>query len=169
MAKLRLTIRTKVRLFFHFSFFELIRLVHEKLSRSQPIVTSANTQSYSVVEPHLDPEVLQTSRIRPNWTLNDIFYANERDDYIKSVEYRKKIFIRNRLFDFLFRILSRTSVSGTFLIRPQSKKSSGNDHDYVRQMRKARREKKTETFLFRHFVLWWTIKFIHFQFIKRKI
>ncbi|UJR38372.1 hypothetical protein I4U23_031042 [Adineta vaga] len=53
-----------------------------------------------------------TSILQENIILwNDIFYMNDKDDY-RSV-------------------LIRTGESGAFLIRPQSKKTSSNDHDYT--------------------------------------
>ncbi|CAF3758919.1 unnamed protein product, partial [Rotaria sordida] len=62
--------------------------------------------SYIQLQSNDNSKLFQEKRL----VWNDIFYRNEHDDYQS--------------------ILTRTHEYGTFLIRPQSKKSSSSDHDY---------------------------------------
>ncbi|CAF1088790.1 unnamed protein product [Rotaria sordida] len=63
--------------------------------------------SYIQLQSNDNSKLFQEKRL----VWNDIFYRNEHDDYQS--------------------ILTRTHEYGTFLIRPQSKKSSSSDHDYT--------------------------------------
>ncbi|CAF1582240.1 unnamed protein product [Adineta ricciae] len=65
---------------------------------------------------HANDQNVEHLKTEPNSELpgilwNEIFYSNDKNDYID--------------------VLTRTGQSGVFLIRPQTKKTSSNDHDYT--------------------------------------
>ena len=140
LTKLSLTINTKVR----FSFFVFVFGIRSFSSRQiQSLSTDHHTGKHSIVFSCRSTFGSRSFTNESNSTELD-FERNflfERTRRLHQVRWISKKNCHSKSLIWFFRILNRTSVIGTFLIRPQSKRSSSSDHDYVRLNEKTERKK----------------------------